>query len=129
MEEVPVSSDPRDTSARAEIDRCGRCGGVFLEFFDGEPGALSRGLGAHPDARRDGAERPAGALVCPDGEAPMIDAPYLGHGPAVPRCETCLAVFLSPTQRAALAALRLPPPEEDAEPGWVERLVAWVREL
>jgi len=129
MDEVPVTGSADDPSARAEIDRCGRCGGVFLEFFDGEPSALSRGLQERADLAPPGASPHAGELTCPDCGAAMVREPYLGQGPELPRCGSCLAVFLTPAQREDLATLALPPEEPTGEPSWLERLVGWVRKM
>jgi Zn-finger nucleic acid-binding protein len=129
MDEVPVPATPGEPRSRAEIDRCARCGGVFLEFFDGEPSALSRGLEGRTELAPAGGAAADGELACPDCGAVMVRAPYLGHGPALPRCGSCLAVFLTPAQREALAALALPPEPPREEPSWLERLVGWVREL
>lgn len=121
-----MRTDPGDAGARAEVDRCAGCGGLFLEFFDGEPSAISRGL----RERRDLSEgRARGAhdapLSCPDCEAPMARRPYLGQGPELARCDTCLAVFLSPSDVEALARLELEP-EARKDPSWLERLLRWL---
>lgn len=125
MEELPVAADPSGTE-HAEIDRCERCGGLFLEFFDGEPSALSRAWEGGADPRAPLVpERP---ITCPDCESPMVERAYLGHGPRLPRCETCLAVFLTPASRQELARMSLPR-EREPEPGWLERALAWARGL
>ena len=119
MDEVPVDAG---AGAHAEIDRCPACGGVFLEFFDGEPAALSRGLaGAAPPA----SGRPTGDAVCPDCEETMVLRPYLDEGPVIPRCEGCLAVFLTPALREEMAAWRAAP-DAPEEASWVTRLLGWL---
>lgn len=123
-----MSADPH-ADERAEIDRCGRCGGLFLEFFDGEPSALSRGLIDRADLEPAPRPAPEGSLTCPDCEAPMVERAYLGHGPSLPRCETCLAVFLTPALREELATLTLPPSDADEETGWLDRALEWLRRL
>lgn len=106
-----------------EVDACPSCDGVFLEFFDGEPIGLARRISSPP---RAGASTPAeGPLTCPDCDALMVARAYLGHGPEIPRCETCLAIFLDPALRAALARHELS--EREPEPGWLEKLVGWLR--
>lgn len=123
MDEVPVQTDPADRSAHAEIDRCGGCGGMFLEFFDGEPSAISRGLAERTELTPSARPASGDAISCPDCEAPMIRRAYLERGPELLRCDTCLAVFLRPWEVARLAALELEP---RAEPSWLERLLRWL---
>lgn len=126
MDELPVETDPRDSSAGAEIDRCAQCAGLFLEFFDGEPSAISRGVRTRGDVAHTGhAPRPGDALTCPDCGTHMTRRPYLDSGPALARCETCLAVFLTPSEVEELARLALSP-EPVEEPSWLDRLLRWL---
>jgi hypothetical protein len=123
MEELPVRAD--DPSAHAQIDRCAACGGLFLEFFDGEPSAISRELRERSDVGAARAREAPARLACPDCEEPMVRRAYLGEGPELARCETCLAVFLAPHEVAQLARLELarePEPEES----WLARLLGWL---
>lgn len=123
MDELPVLAG--DPSAHAEVDRCAVCGGLFLEFFDGEPSAISRELRASSDLDTTRASAPRGPLACPDCDEPMVRRAYLGEGPELARCETCLAVFLTPHEVARLARLELsrePEPEES----WLVRLLGWL---
>jgi hypothetical protein len=96
---------------------------VFLEFFDGEPSAVSRGLLGRP-------KRTSGLLTpdatCPDCSTPMVRKAYLGHGPEIARCDECLAVFIAGSELPALARLELPPEPVAAEPTWIAKLLAWV---
>jgi hypothetical protein len=125
MDEVPVEAG---SDSRAEIDRCTACGGMFLEFFDGEPGAIARGLESRGDVVRAGTRPSEGdGLMCPDCEQPMVLRAYLDQGPELPRCEGCLALFLTPETREQMARLELAPAEEHREPGWLEQLIDWVR--
>lgn len=126
MDEVPVRTDPHDASARAEIDRCAGCGGLFLEFFDGEPSAISRGLRGRADLAETRREPAPDRRVCPDCDAPMIRRAYLGQGPELARCDTCMAVFLTPAEAASLAQLVLEPEAPREEPSWLERLLRWL---
>jgi hypothetical protein len=123
MDELPVQAD--DPSAHAQIDRCSACGGLFLEFFDGEPSAISRDLRERADvAATRGRDAPE-QLACPDCEEPMVRRAYLGEGPELARCETCLAVFLAPHEVAALARLELAR-EPEPEASWLVRLLGWL---
>lgn len=114
-----------DPSAHAQVDRCAACGGLFLEFFDGEPSAISRDLRERSDAGATRAREAPVRLACPDCEEPMVRRAYLGEGPELARCESCLAVFLAPHEVAQLARLELardPEPEES----WLVRLLGWL---
>jgi hypothetical protein len=125
MEELRVPTGEAEPSGYAEVDRCAGCGGLFLEFFDGEPSRLSRAVMARPRAQPR-ARPPAGVLTCCDCERPMVRRPYLGQGPDLARCEACLAVFLSPAEAARLAQLTLRPEVEEKEPSWLVRLLRWL---
>lgn len=125
MDELPIDAGAR--AERTEIDRCGACGGIFLEFFDGEPAAISRGLrsrGDVPTGQTD-AREDARPCQCPDCGTEMVLRRYLGQGPALPRCESCLGLFLTPALREEMARFTAAPEEEShEEPGWVRRLIA-----
>jgi Zn-finger nucleic acid-binding protein len=122
MEAVPLSG-PGDASMQTEADVCSKCGGVFLEFFDGEPSAVSRRMMKRPK-RTTGLLMPDAA--CPDCSTPMTRKPYLGHGPEIARCDECLAVFISEGELPALARLELPPESSANEPTWIAKLLAWI---
>ncbi len=121
-----MQTDPQDVGAVAAIDRCGSCRGLFLEFFDGEPSAISRGLVDRGDVPHAGeAPLPAEQLTCPDCATAMVRRIYLERGPSLARCESCMAVFLTPSEVDALSRLVLSP-EEREDPSWLERLLAWL---
>jgi Zn-finger nucleic acid-binding protein len=103
------------------IDLCDSCGGVFLEFFDGEPVALSRRLlpALHPT--RPGTPSAGDELDCPDCRTPMVEQPYLRRGPAIARCESCMSVFATRPQLQELAEFRIPE-DGGAEPTWADAL-------
>jgi hypothetical protein len=121
MDEVPIEAAAGE---HVEVDRCPSCAGIFLEFFDGEPSALSRGLRAATTP--SGRPSVSGPLRCPDCIQPMVRRAYLGHGPELARCEGCLAIFLTPAEASELARLELPPEPPQPEPSWLERLLGWL---
>jgi hypothetical protein len=89
---------------RVEVDACKRCDGVFIEYFDGEASAIARALGpAHGEV---GPLPHAG--TCSDCGAPMALHRYVGNGPFLLRCESCLAIFATPAMLEELAAYGLP---------------------
>jgi Zn-finger nucleic acid-binding protein len=100
MSEVAV---PVSGQESARVDHCEQCGGVFLEFFDGDPGDLSRGvlerMLAHSGDHPFRADPP-----CPDCEIPMVQSRYLDTGPAVARCSRCMGVFATPFQLREVAS-------------------------
>jgi Zn-finger nucleic acid-binding protein len=125
MDAVPLSGDAHDPTVKAEADACAKCGGIFLEFFDGEPTAISRAVVQRDALSRSGAAF-EGELRCPDCATPMVRKAYLGHGPELARCEQCLAVFLAPDEISMLASIALPPEPPASEPTWLSRLLAWL---
>ncbi|MFK7991261.1 MAG: zf-TFIIB domain-containing protein [Sandaracinaceae bacterium] len=115
MREVPLSG------VSADVDVCDTCDGAFLEFFDGEPVALAQAMLSV--VRLDGPVLLHDELVCPDCVAPMPRRAYLEQGPDVPRCETCLAVFLDPALLEELARTRFVDPDGEDEESWFGRLM------
>lgn len=116
MREVALSG------VEADVDVCDTCHGAFLEFFDGEPVALAGAMLSV--VRLDGPVLFHDELVCPDCVAPMERRAYLEQGPQVPRCETCLALFLDPALLEELARTRFT--EEEEEKTWFGRLLSAV---
>jgi Zn-finger nucleic acid-binding protein len=123
MEAVPLNG-PKDASMQAEADVCPKCGGVFLEFFDGEPSAVSRRM----LGRRKHAPGPVVGVgsACPDCSTPMTRKAYLGQGPELARCDECLAVFIAESELPSLANLELAPEPAAHEPTWIAKLLAWL---
>lgn len=96
-----------------EVDLCPACGGVWFEFFDGEPASLSRrtlSRGGERLARSEGAmaRAEASALTCPDCRREMQRCTYLDlpEGPRIGRCDACFSVFVPRHELRALARFR-----------------------
>lgn len=186
------------------IDRCIQCGGIFLDYFDGEPVAITKSIPAarvsmpgpqeashaielrkwvleefikdhgydlskHTvavdridkavsqalDAYRSSGEArkinlpfivstadghmhlvvdlagkldpstPISTPLCSDCHSQMPLTPYLGDGPEVFRCGSCMSLFATPTQWEALA--RYEPTQEDTKRSpWWSRLRALI---
>ncbi len=115
MDEVAI---PRSGQ---QIDLCSRCGGVFLEFFDGEPGYLARRVVRYYPAGADTIEVETDDLTCPDCGTPMTSYHYLDQGPPIGRCDSCFAAFASPAQLRQLASMRFDDEPKDA-PSLMQRL-------
>jgi len=98
MEEVGV---PVDRAESAAVDVCDQCGGVFLEFFDGEPGSLARGVLEHLEQVSDAGE--SGTPTCPDCGLPMSSMRYMKTGPRLARCGNCMGVYVTARQLQPLA--------------------------
>lgn len=100
----------RDVEAGAgegcEVDLCVHCGGVFIEFFDGEPASVALGVEelavSQPAAK--GRDWPSSAR-CPDCGVAMRAMRYMDEedGPPVFRCDTCMALFVGHGQVRRLA--------------------------
>lgn len=118
----------RSMRGRGGVDLCDRCGGVFLEFFDGEPSALSKEIKQHLQHTETQHRAPLGhgdPLACPDCERTMDVHPYLDEGPHIARCNRCMAVFATPEQILALSAFQF---IQDTPP-WYTRLVDLLRSM
>ena len=102
MEEVTV---PRDGQESSTVDQCSRCCGVYLDFFDGEPGDLARGVMTHLPAGEETRPVLTDHLTCPDCGTAMTPHSYLDRGPSIGRCDTCLAAFATPAQLQQLASM------------------------
>lgn len=105
-----------------ELDVCAQCGGVFLDYFDGEPAAIAAEL---RDSVRPGTARLDLPVTCTDCNVAMELQSYLESGPDMFRCTACMAAFATPEQIDALARFTMPN-EERKERGWVAILKAWL---
>ena len=123
MDEVSVAVTGSDEPAR--VDLCARCGSAFLDYFDGEPGELSRGvLEQHLEARlTEGPAVDAEGTSCPDCALHFQRQTYM-EGPSVWRCGGCQAIYATLADLRALAAYRLPDEEHvrDERPSLLARL-------
>jgi Zn-finger nucleic acid-binding protein len=116
MSEVAV---PVSGNESARVDHCEQCGGVFLEFFDGDPGDLSRGV-LERMLKHSGDHLRANPR-CPDCEIPMVQSRYLDTGPAVSRCGRCMGVFATLSQLRAVASYS-DTEQPEPEPSLLQRL-------
>lgn len=95
---------PRPLSSGKQLDACDRCGGVFIDYFDGEPAGLSKQLLREYGPTTDGQAQPP--YACPDCQTPMEARKYLDDGPFVFRCGGCLALFVDAYTLGSLAHYR-----------------------
>jgi len=98
---------PAGVGESAEVDLCELCGGVFIEFFDGEPSSVALGVQAlvHEEPIAPSRAWPERA-DCPDCSVPMRGMRYMDgeEGPPVFRCGGCMALFVGQGQLGELAA-------------------------
>ncbi len=115
----------RVMGGRGGIDLCDQCGGAFLEFFDGEPAALSREIRSHLERFQSPLRVGGAPFACPDCRRSMDVHPYLDEGPNIARCNRCMAVFATPEQVRALSRFSF----MQDPPSWYERLLALLRSI
>lgn len=103
------------------VDLCKRCGGAYMDFFDGEPSAIARELTEQQKRAPSKPQLPAPApLRCPACQIEMRVAPYMEGGPSISRCPRCLAIFASARQLALLAVFV---ETEEKEKSWLHRVL------
>ncbi len=133
-----------ETVGESDVDVCGVCGGVWIDWFDGEIRAVASemiaqgivGRPSSPDTLRNEA-RAIGA--CPRCTRQLAPERYtiekkpgitMGTGAELLRCEECAGVFVSRTAAETLATLpsdEAPPPSE--QPARVLEPLPWQRLL
>lgn len=94
--------EPQHVDA-STVDVCPACAGLWIDWFDGELGAMAKG--AARTAPRSPAERatPAvGGPACPRCQSPLQEERYLETDAEILRCADCAGAFVA---RASLAAL------------------------
>jgi Zn-finger nucleic acid-binding protein len=89
----PVCSDALDPCevGEAVIDVCPGCGGIWVDWFDGELVALVRGAPGVPGAR---APERAGSSECPRCRRPLDGELYLDSRAEILRCADCAGAFV-----------------------------------
>ncbi len=119
-----MSERPSDT---ASVDVCDDCGGVFVEWFDGEVSAALSGaaIPASPLA-----VRASGDGNCPSCRVPLSSMPYPDpSGVVVARCGQCAGTFVPRASFDAIVALGAPQGERVEEVGVIDSLLARLRAL
>ena len=140
MDVVPV---PVPHSEAAATDVCPACLAVFLEYFDGEPIGIARGLLAlrpeleldpdqdpgapAPDAQATKSSIPEpGPAHCPGcGGAEVTPLRYL-DGPLVSRCHDCLSLSATREQFVRLAQHHMPRESQTPREGLWARLRRYI---
>jgi Zn-finger nucleic acid-binding protein len=106
--------------ASAEVDVCDACGGIWLDWFDGEFRALATetlrvsSADLTADASRKSSE-PEAVGACPRDHRQLVPERFAvpGQSPAeLLRCEECMGAFVSRPSASVLAYL----PTNDDQP-------------
>lgn len=92
--------EPQHVDA-STVDICPACAGIWIDWFDGELGAMARGT-ARRAAPTSTGEPSAGAAACPHCRSPLQQERYLDTDAEILRCTDCAGAFVA---RASLAAL------------------------
>jgi len=113
--------------ADSRIDLCRGCGGVWLDWFDGEATALARAVEQAGFDHTGAAGHPS--LACPRCQIQLSAERFRDQGPDVLRCGDCQGLFLSDEAVSRIAALN--PAAEPAadETGPLDRLIGVLRRL
>lgn len=116
------------STVQAVVDRCPDCGGIWIEWFDGEISSVASGARHAPAAGR--AER-VGEHACPDCRTPLQQVRYPDEksGVEILRCGVCAGAFVP---RGALDVIAVLGPASDAPASarsWLDAVVERVRSL
>lgn len=102
-------------AGEATIDVCGHCRGIFLDWHDGDPRELVRGLVTPLSALPVGDAPPKLPGACPRCAVPFHVELFEERGPWLQRCEGCHGIFLDVVAAEVLASTSSPdslPPDE-----------------
>lgn len=107
----------------ATVDVCRGCGGLWIEWFDGELSAVARSV----SPVRGVGDRNAGPATCPACQEPLYHERYGGDGSDIARCGSCAGAFVPRASYDALVALGPPESEAEVELGVLQQLYRWLR--
>jgi hypothetical protein len=104
--------DPKQVG-EAVIDVCPACGGIWVDWFDGELAEMVRGA---PLVKGAGIPAKPGRSSCPRCQRPLDAETYLESGGDILRCADCAGAFVprDAARRIANAGPEGPPPASDA---------------
>jgi Zn-finger nucleic acid-binding protein len=144
----------QDNVGDAEVDVCATCGGIWLDWFDGETGALaigvldkeSSGMTRHPSTPDTPRNEPRATGACPRCTRQLAVERYMATsiedgqrherstGADLLRCADCMGVFLSRSSAEMIVAIanedgpRSLPPANVQAAFW-ERIVSVLRKI
>jgi Zn-finger nucleic acid-binding protein len=102
----------------AEVDVCGRCKGIWMDWFDGELSEVA--MQASPMSLPSAAIAAPTSTTCPHCRRPMVLQQYGANGPDLWRCGECAGAFVPRASFEALmeaVAASETPPQKEGEPG------------
>jgi Zn-finger nucleic acid-binding protein len=115
----------------AEVDVCGQCKGIWMDWFDGELSEVA--MQASPMSVPSAAITPPMTTTCPHCRRPMVLQPYGADGPDLWRCGECAGAFVPRASFEALmqavAASETPSHKGDEATSPFARMVAVLRRL
>lgn len=107
-------------SGGESFDHCEKCGGIFLDFFDGDPSDVARtlrgALGENPTHAIEG------SVDCPDCALPMALELYLDSQIPLYRCGSCAGAFITAGMFRELAKYEV----SGSSQSWLQRLLVWL---
>lgn len=102
-------------TGECEVDVCSSCGGVFIEWFDGDPSQVAQSV-----RRGDGPSGPLGQLRCPVCQVALEETGYPepDSEARVYRCGECAGTFVHANGVAALGRAGAPDRASEAPSLW-----------
>jgi Zn-finger nucleic acid-binding protein len=99
-----------ETVGEAVIDVCPACGGIWVDWFDGDLDEMVRGAPTAAAGRGEG----AGKGECPRCSLPLADERYLEGRTEIQRCGECAGAFVPRDAAKAIVEGGSAPPAPDA---------------
>ena len=102
----------------AVIDRCPTCGGMWIDWYDGDAVGVLQGLpesGGQVEGQR--------SSECPRCRGALLPEPFRDDGPEVFRCNQCFGMFVPGEAVGIIAALRDKSADRTALGRWIERVL------
>lgn len=123
-----------------EVDVCTACGGIWVDWFDGEIRKVTtdalRSAPSRPPPERPARNEALASGACPRCTRQLAPDRYLLDGRLTSvellRCSDCLGVFVSKPSSELLASLdpdAAPPPPPGTDAGAWQRLIEVVKQL
>jgi Zn-finger nucleic acid-binding protein len=117
----PATLEPQQVDD-AVIDLCPACGGLWIDWFDGDLVDLTKRAPSDPGSPSQPSAR-AAAGACPRCRRPLDRERFIATVPEIHRCSECVGAFVTRDARDAILEHR----DDDAEPiedGAFARLIA-----
>ncbi|MFO0760488.1 MAG: zf-TFIIB domain-containing protein [Byssovorax sp.] len=124
----PGCNEPLDPvhAGPSVIDRCPGCGGVWIDWDDGELGDMVKQM---PEARTAARPSGPGSATCPRCRAALADERYGTSNAEILRCGECVGAFVPQGSIALLLVGKAPSTEPDEDRGFFALLLEKLRAL